>query len=300
VAFPNIGEYTPVFERMLRALDVEVVLGDVTDRTIAFGVQHSQVMMCYPYKVTLGCLADALDRGASRLVHFSTCGRCRFRHYWKMQEQALEALGYDFEMIPLKGKSLIRDLCRVNPRVGRLRVLRSIRDAWADIKRLEASRDEYREGIDGGDINILLFGEIFTVLDARANLDITAKLAGLGAMPKHALSMSHFLKSGLTGRKDRYMREAMRYVDGPTGGHGIQSIAAVLMAGDEGYDGVVHVLPMSCAPEVLVQPVVGSLCRERHLPLLTFECDENNSELNVETRLETFVELIRRKKAVGK
>jgi len=93
VAFPNIGDYTGVFEDMLTALDVDVIRGELTENTINFGVRHSPVMMCYPYKVTLGYLADAIDRGASRLVHFSSCGRCRYRHYWKVQEQTLRELG---------------------------------------------------------------------------------------------------------------------------------------------------------------------------------------------------------------
>ena len=109
VAFPNIGDYTSVFEDMLTALDVDVIMGELTEKTINFGVQHSPVMMCYPYKVTLGYLADAIDRGASRLVHFSSCGRCRYRHYCKVQEQTLRELGYDFEIVPLKGRSILKD-----------------------------------------------------------------------------------------------------------------------------------------------------------------------------------------------
>lgn len=300
VAFPEIGDYTRVFEEMLRSLDVDVIRGELNDKAINFGVQHSQVMMCYPYKVTLGYLADALDKGASRIVHFSSCGRCRYRHYWKLQEQTLRELGYDFDIIPLKGRSILRGLKRVNPRVSYARIISTIHNAWNEINELESSRAEYDRFIDGRDINILLFGEIFTVLDARANLDVVSRLARLGAKPKYALSMSHYIRDGVTRKKDEYFRKASKYVDGPTGGHGIHSIASVLKAAEEGFDAVIHILPMSCSPEILVQPVIGTLCRENGLPLLTVECDENNSELNMETRLETFVELIRRRKEVGK
>ena len=296
VAFPNIGDYTGVFEDMLTALDVDVIRGELTENTINFGVRHSPVMMCYPYKVTLGYLADAIDRGASRLVHFSSCGRCRYRHYWKVQEQTLRELGYDFEIVPLKGRSILKDLKKVNPGVGYTRIIKVIRDTWNAIIELERGKEEYCLNIDRDDINILLFGEIFTVLDGKANLDIVGKLTGLGAKPKYALSMSHYIRDGVTGRKDGYLRRAEQYLDGPTGGHGLHSVANVLKAHEEGFDAVIHILPMSCAPEILVQPVVSMLCRQRGLPLLTVECDENNSELNVETRLETFVELIRRRK----
>lgn len=296
MAFPNIGDYTGVFEDMLRALDIEVVRGELNESTINFGVQYSPVMMCYPYKVTLGYLADALDRGASRLVHFSSCGRCRYRHYWKVQEHTLRELGYDFDIIPLKGKSILKDLKKINPDVGYTRIIKAIHDTWCSIKELERSKEEYSLDIDRDNVNILLFGEIFTVLDGKANLDIVGKLSRLGVKPKYALSLSHYIRDGVTGRRGRYLHLAEQYVDGPTGGHGLHSVANVLKAGEEGFDAVIHILPMSCAPEILVQPIVSTLCRKRGMPLLTIECDENNSELNVETRLETFVELIRRKK----
>ncbi|MBW2999273.1 hypothetical protein KY339_01255 [Candidatus Woesearchaeota archaeon] len=303
VTYPPMGVYNEAFEGMLKSLDVDIIKGDITERTINLGVKNSPVMMCYPYKVILGGLMDALDKGAEKIVHFSSCGQCRQRHYWKVQEHTLRDLGYDFEIVALKAKSVIKNIKQVNPKINRIKIAKETLNLWRNIKETEKSREEFKPDIiDKKDINILISGEIYTVFESSVNLNIIEKLKKLGAKPKYALSLVRFIKELMwelipfVEMKDKYMQEAKTYVDGPTGGHGLHSISNALFACDKGYDGFIHLLPMSCAPEILVEPAVTSICQKNGMPLLMVESDENNSEVNMDTRLETFIELIKRKK----
>ena len=62
---------------------------------------------------------------------------------------------------------------------------------------------------------------------------------------------------------------------------------------DKNIGGVIHLLPMSCMPETSIEPFVNTICRDSNTPLLRIPIDENTAEANLETRLETFVELIK-------
>ena len=103
VTFPRMGkEYTLIFQKILEDLGFEVVAPfPNSEKTIKFGVKHSSDMMCFPYKVTLGNFKEALERGVNTLVMWDSRGRCRFRHYWRIQEQTLKDLGYKFEICSL-------------------------------------------------------------------------------------------------------------------------------------------------------------------------------------------------------
>ena len=50
---------------------------------------------------------------------------------------------------------------------------------------------------------------------------------------------------------------------------------------------------MSCMPETTIEPFVTTICRENDTPLLRIPIDENTAEANLDTRLETFIELIK-------
>ena len=49
-------------------------------------------------------------------------------------------------------------------------------------------------------------------------------------------------------------------------------------------------------PETLGEPIINKICSDNNIPLLRIPIDENNSEANLETRIETFCELIKWKK----
>ena len=86
---------------------------------------------------------------------------------------------------------------------------------------------------------------------------------------------------------------AEKYFNGTLGGHGKQNIANLLELVDKNIGGVIHLLPMSCMPETSIEPFVNAICRDSNTPLLRIPIDENTAEANLETRLETFVELIK-------
>jgi predicted nucleotide-binding protein (sugar kinase/HSP70/actin superfamily) len=110
--------------------------------------------------------------------------------------------------------------------------------------------------------------------------------------------LSSFIKESFLRKihwpsKNKYKKAAENYLNGELGGHGRQNIAHLLELVDNNIGGVIHLLPMSCMPETSIEPFVNEICRDSNTPLLRIPIDENTAEANLETRLETFVELIK-------
>jgi len=299
--FPHMGFYTPVMGNLIKKLNVEVINpGEITEDIIKKGVRHSPEMVCFPFKVSLGSLMENLDKGANTIVHFDSCGQCRFRHYWIIQKQILEELGYKFKIIPLKLLTILKGLKSINKENSYLKILKVLKSTWDELNEVEKNHDEFNLNIDKNEINILVFGEIYTVLEYSINFKAVEKLRKFGAKPKLAISLSHFIGEPILRKRPEYIKEAMRYINGPIGGHGLESIAHTIYAAKHGFDGVLHIEPLSCMPETMVEPIINSICQKNGLGLLRLAIDETNSELNLETRLETFIEIIKRKKYAAK
>lgn len=293
VSFPRMGKYTYFFKEFLEELGINVLLSpETSDQSIKFGCKHSSDMMCFPFKVNLGNFRDAIDQGANALVMWDSRGQCRLRHYYIIQEYILKNLDYKFEMYPLSISNFFSTLKKLNPSLTSFKIIKTLPKQYKKLK--EIDKQEFKPGI-----NIGIIGEIFTCLEPRINFDIEHKLSELGANSYNTVTVSDFLREALRldyFSKIGYKKEAEQYLNGPLGGHGFENIYNLLWLKDKKIDGVIHLLPLSCMPETTVEPIINDICERNKVPLLRLTIDETNSKANVDTRVETFVELIKRKK----
>lgn len=296
VTIPRIGKYTSIFKSMLEDLGLEVQLPPITtEQTIKWGCKYSSDMFCYPYKVTLGNFKEAIENGANTLLMFNSEGTCRFRHYWILQEAVLRKQGYNFEMYPLSGRKVFKVMKTLNPELSRWRILKVIYKYWRKIE--EIDKQHFKEGI-----NIGIIGEIYTCLEPTVNMNLEKKLKDLGVNIYNTVTMHDFLAEGLRDtfklnfNKREYKKRARKYLSGKLGGHGFENIYNLLWLIDNNINGVVHLLPLSCMPETTVELILDRISNENNLPLLRLPIDETNSEANVNTRIEAFIELIKRRK----
>jgi len=295
-SFPRIGKYTGVFTQMLKSFGLSVLAPPpITERTIKLGVKHSADMMCYPFKVTLGNFIEEIEQGANCLIMYDSRGKCRLRHYWMLHELILRNIGYDFKMYPLSLKSLLKLIKQFNPNLSYLTIVRQLRQSW---KRLIELEDSTLYTIKEG-VNIGIVGEIYTCLEPAVNLNIEKKLKIFGVNVCNTVRLSDFIKAStrtsLT-EKRIYKKKAARYLNGPLGGHGFENLYNALFLCNKGIDGIIHLLPLSCMPETTVEPILDKICADFNVPLLRLMVDETNSEANFDTRVETFADMIKRRK----
>ncbi|MHC5138778.1 MAG: 2-hydroxyacyl-CoA dehydratase [Planctomycetota bacterium] len=296
VAIPWMGkDYIELLAQSLRNLGVKVLLPPpTTDKTIQLGVRNTAEMVCFPLKPTLGNFIEALDNGADTLLMFDSKGQCRLRHYWKIQEFTLRNMGYEFEMYNVNFSNILGLFRKLSGKT-RLRVLQEIFRFYGQVKEIDKKKEQWSDDRP----NIGIIGEIFTCCDERINYGIENKIEKLGAKPVNTVTLSSFIRSAFLKKmhwpkkKRHFDKQAEIYFNGDLGGHGKENISNLLEMVENNIGGVIHLLPMSCMPETSIEPFVNTICRDSNIPLLRIPIDENTAEANLETRLETFVELIK-------
>ena len=80
------------------------------------------------------------------------------------------------------------------------------------------------------------------------------------------------------------------------GGHGLESVAQAVDAGVNRQDGLIHVAPFTCMPEIIAQSVLPRVSRNLDLPVMTLILDEHSAEAGILTRLEAFLDLLSRRR----
>lgn len=155
-------------------------------------------------------------------------------------------------------------------------------------------------------IKIGVIGEIYTIIEPFVNLDIEKKLGRLGVEIDKSLKVSRWAKEhlvlnplGLTDEKET--REASEpYLKTMIGGHARETIGYAVKFAKEGFDGIIQVYPLTCMPEIVAQSILPTIEKDYNIPYLCLIVDEMTGEAGYMTRLEAFVDLLRRRKEINR
>lgn len=303
--------YTEIYKQLIENLGAKVFLPPpITEETIKIGVKHSSPMMCHPFKVTLGSFIQTLDLAKKRGVKLTYLGigtsnvcttSCRFQQYFEIQKKICEDIGYDFDTLFIEKKLAILfgvfyTFKKVNPENSYPKVFRELIKA-VRVMFQEEKKHDYFDWNDTKKLKIGVVGEYYTVIEETINYNIFAKLQKMGANVHTFVKYSNELN--LSPKKDipkRFRRQAKKFYKGTFKAHGDLSHYALYFYKHYGFDGVIHLMPLSCMPEATSQMIMDLSAKRLDLPLYRFEIDETNSEANIHTRLEAFVELLMHKK----
>jgi predicted nucleotide-binding protein (sugar kinase/HSP70/actin superfamily) len=148
-------------------------------------------------------------------------------------------------------------------------------------------------------LKILITGEIYVVLDTFANLDIESELSSMGVVTRRSLYISRWIKWSLflnplgIDQWGQVHRAARPYLLRDIGGDGWETVGEKLHNMYR-FDGMIQLSPFTCMPETMAQNIM--LYMKEGLPVLTVSLDEQTSKAGLITRLEAFVDMIKRKK----
>ncbi|MCL6581504.1 MAG: CoA protein activase [Firmicutes bacterium] len=157
-------------------------------------------------------------------------------------------------------------------------------------------------------LRVGLVGEVYMVVETFANQEVERRLGELGVEVSRSVYISDWARSHvfldalrLTGRTRATLvrRAAEPYLEHFVGGHGRESVGESVLFQREGYDGVVHVAPFTCMPEIVAASLLPELSRDVGLPVLSLFLDEHTGEAGLQTRLEAFVDLLGRRRRLG-
>lgn len=157
-------------------------------------------------------------------------------------------------------------------------------------------------------LHVDITGEIFLVLDYFSNQNIERELGKMGVQTRRSLTVGSFLKDAIipkffrklmrTGEThlQRAFRMAQPWLMRDIGGDALECVSDVAWASENGKDGLIHISPFTCMPEIMSQNIFPNMREDCNIPVLTLIMDEQTGKAGYITRLEAFVDLMRRRK----
>ena len=175
------------------------------------------------------------------------------------------------------------------------------REAIEEIKKTEIDKNRDVLTVD-------ITGEIFLVQDPFSNQNIEKELGRMGVQTRRSLTVSGFIKDAIIPKAfkkgethlERAYRMARPYLMRDIGGDALESVSDVAYANEKGTDGIIHVSPFTCMPEIMSQNIFPTMRENCEIPILTLILDEQTGRAGYITRLEAFADLMRRRKLYKK
>ncbi|MEG6585767.1 hypothetical protein [Dendrosporobacter sp. 1207_IL3150] len=147
-----------------------------------------------------------------------------------------------------------------------------------------------------------LIGEFYILLEPYVNHMIEEVLIKQGIEVKKfvytgdwAYSNTLLSSLGLYNEEKEYLDQAKPYMNYHVGGDGLKSVGSALWCARNNFDGIIHVYPFGCMPEVVAQYALKNLVNDYNMPLLSLSIDEHSSDVGIMTRIEAFADCIKRK-----
>ncbi|MDD4078731.1 MAG: CoA protein activase [Eubacteriales bacterium] len=145
---------------------------------------------------------------------------------------------------------------------------------------------------------VALVGEVYLIAEPAANLRIEEKLGNMGVEVCRHVWISEWLRVNIfldflrLHRQEKAEKLARPYLQCFVGGHGQHSVGETRKAIRDGFDGVVHIYPFTCTPEIVARGIIQKMAAQERMPLACFSMDEHSGEAGFQTRLEAFVDIL--------
>ena len=151
-------------------------------------------------------------------------------------------------------------------------------------------------------LKIGIVGEIYTTIEHSSSFDIQNRLGNMGVEVDRQVTVSgwiieHILKKAFhLPRKLEYAKEAKPYLGTMIGGHAQETLGHTVLYSKKGYDGVIQIFPLSCMPEIVAESILPKVEADFGIPVLTLIIDEMTGEAGYLTRVEAFIDLLKKRR----
>jgi predicted nucleotide-binding protein (sugar kinase/HSP70/actin superfamily) len=182
-------------------------------------------------------------------------------------------------------------------------------DSLTEIEQIKQAEVNYQDKLDElpqrenfQPLRVGVVGEIYVVLEPFVNFEIEKKLGERGIVVDKSISLTEWIREHLylgffkDDTKQKKIKElAQPYLNHKVGGHGLETIGETVKYAREEYDGVIHLSPFTCMPEIIAKSILPRVSEEEDIAVLSLTVDEHTGEAGVITRMEAFIDLLAQK-----
>ena len=144
-----------------------------------------------------------------------------------------------------------------------------------------------------------IIGEIYVVMEESINNQIEEKVNRFGFEVERSQYLTNWIRENafpfLGKDLEKIEKKGEEFIEIGIGGHAQGNIGHAINFKEEGFDGIIHLKPFGCLPELVSQSVMDDLSEKYEIPVLTISIDEQTADANVLTRVEAFLDMIREK-----
>lgn len=147
-----------------------------------------------------------------------------------------------------------------------------------------------------------IIGELYLLLEPYVNHNLEDLLIKQGVEVKKFVYTGDWAYSqiilrtlGLYNEETDHLKQARPYLNYHVGGDGLKSVGTALWCTRHHYDGIIHLYPFGCMPEIVAQYALKNIAKDYNIPMLALSIDEHASDVGIITRLEAFIDCLKRK-----
>jgi predicted nucleotide-binding protein (sugar kinase/HSP70/actin superfamily) len=168
---------------------------------------------------------------------------------------------------------------------------------FSELRRLKKEiKEKFKEiKVEKKDVpRVGIIGEFFTVSDPSVNFEIEKKLGREGIEVHREMGPLYLLKKAVFPWVDKKIKtKTKNYLEYPVGGHGQDAVCEMLEYVEKDFDGIIHLLPLSCMPEVTIRPILEKIHKVSKIPFLSISLDGHVAETGINTRIEAFCDVVK-------
>ena len=144
-------------------------------------------------------------------------------------------------------------------------------------------------------IEILLIGELYTLMDNAANNYLEDNLISNGCIVYRYTDLTYLLLKKRFAQ-NKILKTSRKYLKYRLGADGTESIYHVIRHAKKGIDGIIHMKSYSCVPEINAMPILARVSDDYKIPIMYLSYDGENNIANIDTKLEAFYDMISSKR----
>ncbi|MCL2526466.1 MAG: hypothetical protein FWE46_05425 [Coriobacteriia bacterium] len=143
-------------------------------------------------------------------------------------------------------------------------------------------------------IRIGILGEIYVVVEPFSNANLEQWLMDRAVEIDRPFDLTR-MAIGIFNNEQQ-IAESGGYVNYNIGSTANDVIAQTHRMMKEGVDGVIHIKPASCSPEITAMTILQNMSQDFGIPVMYLTFDTETGEAGVHTRLEAFLDMITMKR----
>ncbi|MFQ9798697.1 MAG: hypothetical protein ACLR23_06850 [Clostridia bacterium] len=148
-------------------------------------------------------------------------------------------------------------------------------------------------------VRIGIVGDIYSIIEPFVNFQLQRKLADMEVFSRRSITISRWLKEAtvkLSPLPAAWERKEASFLNTSIGGFAKETVGYSAYWSSLHWDGIIQVYPLSCMPEIVAQSILPKVSEHYGVPILTLVVDELTGEAGYQTRVEAFVDMVKRRK----